>query len=362
MSTWRIINSDVRDGLASLPSGSARCCVTSPPYWGLRDYGVAGQLGLESTPDAYVAAMVDVFREVRRVLADDGTLWLNLGDSYARAGGWSDNHGLDGVARGESGRAVTGKSADGSSQKLAKGCKEKDLVGIPWMVAFALRADGWYLRSDIIWSKPNPMPESVTDRPTKAHEYIFLLTKSAKYFYDATAIMETVAQDKRPQRVRADELFREHGLTDRHLAAIRACGISDTGKALITTNGAGKNDLQVQALATEAQRVLGGYYREFLIPSGRNKRSVWAVATQSYPEAHFATFPEKLIEPCILAGSALGDTVLDPFTGSGTTGAVAVRHQRSFVGTELNPAYVELARKRIGAVAPLLAQEETVAV
>lgn len=309
------------------------------------------------------------------------------------------------------------------------------------MVAFALRADGWYLRSDIVWAKPNPMPESVTDRPTKAHEYIFLLTKSAKYFYDATAIMETVAQDKRPQRVRVDELFREHGLTDQHLAAIRACGISDTGKALITTNGAGKNDLQVQALATEAQLVLGGYYREFLIPSGRNKRSVWTVTTQSYPEAHFATFPEKLIEPCILAGTsehgqcatcgapwerviekgapdlahqqacggdandeydgeatkdyALGgaqdpsatkarilagmrerittgwiptcgcvdagepvpQVVLDPFNGSGTTGAVAVKYGRSYIGIELNPDYVEMARRRIRGASSLFSQE-----
>ena len=306
---WRLLTGDVRDSLRTLPTGTARTCVTSPPYWGLRDYGVEGQLGLEPTPDAYVAAMVEVFREVRRVLADDGTLWLNLGDSYAGGGGFSPN---------------APSNLAGSKQTTQGGAKEggirpqgdikaKDLVGIPWMVAFALRADGWYLRSDIIWSKPNPMPASVTDRPTKAHEYIFLLSKSARYYYDADAIAE-----------------------------------ASTG---VSGGGFSENTARAQ-LNHGAMRLRRPEDTGF-----RNKRSVWNVATQPYPDAHFATFPEALIEPCILAGSAVGDTVLDPFTGSGTTGAVAIRHQRSFVGCELNPAYVELARQRIGKESPLFAME-----
>ena len=295
MNHWRILQGDVRARLAEIETGSVRCCVTSPPYWGLRDYGVEGQLGLESTPEAFVAAMVGVFAEVRRVLADDGTLWLNLGDSYAGSPVGTFNGGGFKDASAKAGTRDLSGIANGSKLDKSKldGIKQKDLVGIPWMVAFALRADGWYLRSDIIWSKPNPMPESVTDRPTKAHEYIFLLSKSRSYYYDAEAI---------------------------------------------------------------AARAEGGAHGS---PFGmtRNKRTVWTVTTKPYADAHFATFPEDLIEPCILAGSAFGDTVLDPFTGSGTTGAVAIRHQRNFVGTELNPAYVELARKRINAVAPMFACE-----
>jgi DNA modification methylase len=403
MSTWRILLGDVRDTLARLPDASVQCCVTSPPYWGLRDYGTAKwdggdpacdhlaplgggtaatglqrdgrseearqrtaesvvgdrrqqyrslcgkcgasrtdkQIGLEPTPKSYEAALVDVFREVRRVMRDDATLWINLGDSF---------HG-------------------------------KNLVGIPWRVAFALQRDGWYLRSDIIWSKPNPMPESVTDRPTKAHEYLFLLTKSARYYYDSNAIREA----------------HQFGDTQR--------GVRRTDSPQAKHGGA--NHMEPHA-------------------DGRNKRSVWHVATQPFSGAHFATFPEALIEPCILAGTsekgqcpacgapwvrvvergfvgqsnpygpsqrvqgnrtalngramarrnatrehkthwqpscacAAGDpipqTVLDPFTGSGTTGAVAIRHQRSFIGCELNADYMALARTRIGGVAPLLATE-----
>ena len=315
MSIWRILCGDVREQLRTLPAGSARTCVTSPPYWGLRDYGVEGQLGLEATPDAYVAALVEVFREVRRVLADDGTMWLNLGDSYAgggTAGSDAAFKGKQGSNRGSVG--MVGKSLD-------HGVKAKDLVGIPWMVAFALRADGWYLRSDIIWSKPNPMPESVTDRPTKAHEYLFLLSNAQKYYYDADAIAE-------------DSIHAGRVIT----IGPKSLSVGQATGANVPAGGNGK---------------LGSV----TVTDTRNKRSVWHVATQPYAEGHFATFPEALVEPCILAGSALGDTVLDPFTGSGTTGAVAIRHQRSFVGCELNPAYVELARQRIGAVAPLLAQE-----
>jgi DNA modification methylase len=321
MSTWRILTGDVRERLADLADGSVRCCVTSPPYWGLRDYGMSGQLGLEKSPDLYTAAMVDLFRDVRRVLADDGTLWLNLGDSYAGGGNYRGIKSLESLApKQRSNRGATGVSQQlGALGKDTGDAKAKDLVGIPWMVAFALRDDGWYLRSDIIWHKPNPMPESVTDRPTKAHEYIFLLTKSARYYYDADAI--------------ADPALNAFG-------AAGYAGYSAMAEAM-GRHASGNEKHGVIAFNKET----------------RNKRSVWTVTTQPYPEAHFATFPEALIEPCILAGSAIGDTVLDPFCGSGTTGVVAIRHQRNFVGIELNPQYVELARTRIGAVAPLLAQE-----
>ncbi len=296
--SYTILQGDVHDQLKNIPDGTVRCCVTSPPYWGLRDYGVEGQLGLEPTPDAYVAAMVDVFREVRRVLADDGTLWLNLGDSYAGSwGNYSGQNRGNGTQREVVNGSLSSPAWDGrekerpaASRKL-DGIKPKDLVGIPWMVAFALRADGWYLRSDIIWSKPNPMPESVTDRPTKAHEYIFLLSKSAKYYYDAKACAEPTVNN------------------------------------------------------------LMSRYHNGDAPTTRNRRSVWHIATHPYKGAHFATFPPALIEPCILAGSAPGDTVLDPFLGSGTTLAVAKQHGRNGIGCELNPEYVALAQQRIDAVA-----------
>jgi len=312
MSTWQILHGDVRDGLRTLPDASVQMCVTSPPYWRLRDYGVAGQLGLEATPDAYVSALVDVFREVRRVLKDDATLWLNLGDSYANDTKWGGSSG------GKHVKALHGATGIGR-QKVATGLKPKDLIGIPWLVAFALRADGWYLRADIIWAKPNPMPESVTDRPTKAHEYLFLLTKSPRYYYDWKAITEPVSGTA-------------HG---------RGSGVNP--KAALNAPGAKQNASFSAATA--------GLVDE------RNKRSVWTVATQPYPEAHFATFPEALIAPCIFAGSRAGDTVLDPFVGSGTTGAVSVRAGRHFVGCELSAEYVALARRRIGDAAPMFAQE-----
>lgn len=296
VSSIDIINGHCLDALKTLPDCSVQCCVTSPPYYGLRDYGVDGQIGLEETPDAYVAKLVAVFAEVRRVLCDDGVLWLNLGDSYAA--GKPKNSCLPGCDLNWN---------TNQSELRAPGLKPKDLIGIPWLVAFALRADGWYLRSDIIWSKPNPMPESVTDRPTKAHEYIFLMSKSARYYYDADAVKEgaetcwTISQKDRKQRV-------------------------------VATGGA----------------ISGGTGDTVSSGTTRNKRSVWEVPTQPYPEAHFATYPEALVQPCILAGSRAGDTVLDPFCGSGTTGAVAHRLGRSFIGIELNPQYIELARKRIG--------------
>jgi DNA modification methylase len=317
----------------------------------LRQYFVRAEIGLEDTPDAYVAQMVAVFREVRRVLRDDGTLWLNLGDSYA--GSWGAR------GRGEGTNAARpdleakhGTDAPGRNGFDAMGIKPKDLIGIPWRVAFALQADGWFLRQDIIWHKPNPMPESVTDRCTKAHEYVFLLSKSARYFYDAEAIKEPASgTDVRPQQRRAKELAQQHGLTEAHVAAIRACGVGDAGKAQVTQDGFGKNDPSVQALADEAKAALGGYTREFLIAETRNRRSVWTVATQPYPGAHFATFPPALIEPCILAGCPRGGTVLDPFGGSGTTAGVAIRNGRNAILCELNPAYAALVDARVRSIA-----------
>lgn len=299
--TWRIDVGDCRELLAGMDEGSVQTCVTSPPYFGLRDYGVEGQLGLEATPDEFVEAMVEVFREVRRVLRDDGTLWLNLGDSYSGGA----NSGTT------NGPPVRIKNLP---IKRGEGIKPKDLIGIPWMVAFALRADGWYLRSDIVWHKPNPMPESVTDRPTKAHEYLFLLSKQARYFYDHEAIRED--DSGRPS---GNGFVREHRLTY----------LDDDGTARGNTD-------------------------QWEPGCGRNKRDVWSVTSQPFSGAHFATFPPKLIEPCILAGAPEGGVVLDPFAGAGTTGLVALRHNRSFVGCELNPEYAELARDRIRDDAPLL--------
>ena len=294
-----ILHGDCRELLPTLPAASVRCCVTSPPYWGLRDYGVDGQIGLEKTPEAYVAEIVAVFREVRRVLADDGTLWLNLGDSYARQGGKTE-----GVPRHWDGRE-SDPGGMHSKRSIASefGAKPKDLVGIPWRVAFALQADGWYLRSDIIWHKPNPMPESVTDRPTKAHEYVFLLSKSASYFFDAKGIREPGTRyEWKSQKFKCGDLTRHHG----------------------STVGAEVGDPD----------------------AGRNARTVWTIPTQPTPDAHFATFPEALAERCILAGTAMGDTVLDPFFGSGTVGRVAERLGRKWVGIELNHGYVGIAEKK----------------
>jgi DNA modification methylase len=350
-----ILQGDCREVLLTLESQSVQCCVTSPPYWGLRDYGTAtweggkvgcdhvqkvqpivdghfgdyvsgettrgsrkyneimfkeicrkcgarridAQLGLEATPEEYIEKMVAVFREVGRVLRDDGTLWVNMGDSYAANRSYQviDNKHID--------------VGNNGSSKVPRGMKPKDLCGIPWRLAFALQADGWYLRSDIIWAKPNPMPESVTDRPTKSHEYIFLLSKQERYFYDTEAIKE-------------------------ERAPVQGSTYSQPDKAArfgITTNGTDATTLRNRD------------------DESRNKRTVWTVATQPYSEAHFATFPEDLIKPCILAGSKPGDTVLDPFAGSGTTGKVAIECGRSAILIELNPAYAEMARDRTNVTA-----------
>ena len=348
---------DCRELLREMLAGSVRCCVTSPPYWGLRDYGTAtweggdeacehnvllwqgpkqtqgaqsghsskanrldrtececgarridSQLGLEKTPEEYVARLVEVFREVRRVLADDGTLWLNLGDSYASGGRGGGMEGEAGAKQRSNFGALLGP------KKAPDGLKPKDLVGIPWRVAFALQADGWYLRSEIIWAKPNPMPESVTDRPTKAHEYLFLLAKSQRYYYDAAAIAEPCSDDMQRRA------------------------------ALGHTRGANG---KVDASRCDSDTLRGEHAKAIDVSNGRNRRTVWTVPTQPFSGAHFAVMPEALVEPCILAGSAPGDTVLDPFAGSGTVGVVALRHGRRFIGCELNAEYARMAQRRI---------------
>ena len=308
----KILVGDVRSRLKELEENSVQTVITSPPYWGLRDYGNDGQLGLESTPQEFVKNLCQVFDEVWRVMKDDGTLWLNLGDSYAGSGkGPAGNLGAK-----HNERHLEHKH----SAIVPDGLKPKDLVGIPWRVAFALQERGWYLRQDIIWAKPNVMPESVRDRCTKSHEYLFLLTKQPRYYYDHIAIKEPVAAVSL-QRAKSG------WKTDRPSAKL------------------GKEGIDVEEMGIR-----------FVNPEGRNKRDVWFIPTGSFKGAHFAVMPEKLVEPCILAGSKEGDTVLDPFTGSGTVAVVALRHQRNFVGIELSPEYAQIAEKRITDSSPLFNQ------
>lgn len=327
---FKIAIGDCLSLLSLMPDQSVHCCVTSPPYFGLRDYGVDGQIGLEETPEAYVARLVDVFREVRRVLRDDGTLWLNIGDSYA-----SSSTGSLGSKITLGGGQANQASALSRPNKTGFGLAQKQLIGIPWRVAFALQADGWYLRQDIIWHKPNPMPESVKDRCTKAHEYVFLLSKSQRYFFDHEAIKEPLAETS------ISRAGRKQRLMDK-------TGVGTLGKQII--NG-------VDATHAYAGLALGrngktGYDLENGL---RNRRSVWTVATRPFKGAHFAVFPHALVEPCVLAGCPAGGTVLDPFTGSGTTGMVALQNGRRFIGCELNKEYAQIAHERIaGCVGPLL--------
>ena len=297
---------DCLQSLRSMPDQSVHCCVTSPPYFGLRDYGVDGQIGLEQTPEEYIAKMVEVFREVRRVLRDDGTLWLNIGDSYA-----NDTIGQGGKSAKQSSNRGTGHSMTEAERYrgIPEGLKRKDLIGIPWMLAFALRADGWFLRQDIIWHKPNTMPESVRDRCTKAHEYVFLLSKSERYFFDSEAMREE-AVGKNHHDLTGGR-YKPPGQTD-HSGSRENKNRDADGK--------------------------------------RNRRSVWTVATRPYKGAHFATFPPALIEPCILAGCPAGGVVLDPFGGSGTTAGVALAHGRSAVLCELNEEYAALVPDRVDSI------------
>lgn len=300
----RIICGDALEVLRTMPDQLVQCCMTSPPYWRLRDYGVDGQIGLESTPAEYIEKMVAVFREVRRVLRDDGLLWLNIGDSY---NGSKQSCGTNSIS------GIGGCQPHGGILKDAPGLKPKDLVGIPWMLAFALQADGWWLRQDIIWHKPNPMPESIRDRCTKAHEYVFLLSKSERYFFDSEAMQEPAAVEPSRAPRRGNSFAR------------KAAGGRPPG----------------QPHQHREDRA------DIAYEGKRNKRSVWTIASEPYPEAHFATFPTELPRICILAGTRPGDTVLDPFSGSGTTGQVAVELGRHYLGVELNPEYVAMSERRL---------------
>lgn len=300
----KIICADALVGLSQIESTSIDTCVTSPPYYALRDYGVVGQIGIEPSPQEYIDRLVAVFREVKRVLKPDGTLWVNIGDSYA------------GSRKGGGDPTIGKRNLGGNKYPQARhvvGCKPKDLIGVPWLLAFALRADGWYLRQEIIWAKPNPMPESVKDRCTSSHEKIFLLSKSSRYFYDNEAIKEPAVSTS-IKHFTDNGKDKQRGHSRRH---------------------AGFNGRYAERLAADG------------VPETRNRRDVWNVATRPFKDAHFAVFPPELIRPCILAGSRCGGIVLDPFFGAGTTGLVAMQEQRGFIGIELNPGYVALARRRL---------------
>jgi DNA modification methylase len=305
MVKYQILQGDVRAVLQTLPEKSVQCVVTSPPYWRQRDYAMSEQIGLESSPDAYIASMVDVFRDIRHILRDDGVVWLNLGDSYAAGG--NGGHARSATFHGHAARNT---DRAGQANRAPKGWKSKDLLGIPWRTAFALQSDGWFLRSEIVWAKAHEfchgavgsvMPDGAKDRPTKAHETMFLLTKQAKYFYDAASVQQK-------------------GVYPKGTRAAKGSGNREGNRRRNT----------------------------YAIYSGkRNLRDVWFISPKPYRGAHFAVFPEKLVEPCVLAGSKPSDVILDPFCGSGTTGVVALRHKRYFIGIELNPEYVEMARTRI---------------
>lgn len=328
----QIICGDSREVLKTLATESVDCVITSPPYFGLRDYGMEDQIGLEESPEKYTAELVALFREVRRVLKRTGTLWLNLGDSY--------NSNKVGNTEERLNKRVS-ESFKNFKKKFDHTLKQKDLVGIPWRVAFALQADGWYLRQDIIWSKPNPMPESVTDRCTKSHEYIFLLTKSPQYHFDCDAIKErAVMSDPRMVDGFGHKSVNGKHKEDKQNAAHR--------KQYKPTEAAGGTSFINH----------DGYFKANGDPIGtpgyRNKRSVWSITTSPYADAHFATFPEKLVEPMILAGCPKGGVVLDPFNGAATTGVVSKKFGRSYIGIELNPAYIEISKKRLNRVTPPL--------
>jgi DNA modification methylase len=314
-----LIRGDAR--FLPLQDACVDCCITSPPYWGLRDYGHGDQIGMERAPEAYINALVAVFRDVRRALKDGGTCWVNLGDSYVGSG-------------------MTGGTASKEGSAKRAGFKQKDLTGIPWMFAFAARADGWYLRSDIIWAKPNPMPESVQDRPTKSHEYLFLMTKSERYWYDAAAIAEPVSA---AMLMEMEQGYNGLGLKDYDAAgvqnpsSVKARIIANANRKISRGEGYGAAKGGFNGRTPDRD---GGFGSG---PS-RNRRTVWTVPTQPYTGSHFATMPEALVEPCILAGCPLGGLVLDPFVGSGTVVAVAERLGRRGVGVDLS--YQDLARER----------------
>ncbi len=354
-----IHNGDSLELLRQMPDQYVHCIVTSPPYYALRDYNCDGQIGLEKTPYEFIVKLVDVFRECKRVLRDDGTLWVNIGDSYGSSGGdifTGFNERYDGTGIGGMKQAEIGKSAIAAGEvKKKTGLPPKNLLGIPWRLAFALQADGWILRQDIIWSKPNPMPESVTDRCTKSHEYIFLLSKSQRYFYDAEAIKQPI-QDASVQRLMQDIENQEGsdrvpGKTNGKMKAVLHKNMQRTDK--LHSFHASRKGFGTDNTAAINGSGVKGHSGNFnadgqLIGNGMaNKRSVWTVTTMPYAEAHFATFPEKLILDCIKAGCPEDGTVLDPFMGAGTTALVARKLHRNYIGCELNPTYIKIAEKRL---------------
>lgn len=349
--------------IPSIPDGSVNCCVTSPPYWGLRDYGHADQIGMEKTPEEYVAKMVDVFREVRRVLRDDGTLWLNLGDSYATGGG--------AVGRcpggGDQGERFLRAGMVGTQPNRMKlqGLKSKDLIGIPWRVAFALQTDGWYLRQDIIWAKPNPMPESVRDRCTKSHEYVFLMSKSERYYYNQDAIKEDAVcgangsefhTGKTGEHQQGRSSKKPRGPGNKTHKGETAYDQGDerhrTKKGLVAYANRVRESLARGSFSGKTEAMAGTGQNAFrAVVDKRNKRSVWTIGVRPYAGAHFATMPPELAEPCVLAGCPEGGIVLDPFGGSGTTAGVSKKHWRKSIVCELNEDYAALMRDRIKSIA-----------
>lgn len=371
----KIIQGDVREKLKLLPDNSVRCIVTSPPYFGLRDYGAIGQIGLEETPEKYVSEIVSICDEAKRVLSEDGTLWLNIGDSYCASKTGSDNQQSSTLQGGKKNQTEAGKRP---SKINFPGIKPKDLIGIPWMVAFALRAAGWYLRCDIIWNKRNCMPESVTDRPTKNHEYLFLLSKSPKYYYNHDAIKTRLAdstlsdsrmykedyENKRPDRDFVGNSSQGSGLIKRKADKQRGHGRRHAGfnerwdnmtKQAQQADGANKRsvwtvednyDIWEWLFNNAPSDVVAPLWEKYLSDEA-NKQSVWTLATRPFADAHFATFPPDLIIDCIKAGSEEGDIVLDFFFGAGTTGLVAQKLQRNFIGIELNPKYIAIAENRL---------------
>ncbi|AYF87436.1 site-specific DNA-methyltransferase [Pseudomonas sp. DY-1] len=335
----QILVGDCLELLRQMPDQSVHCCVTSPPYFGLRDYGVDGQIGLEETPAEFITRLVEVFREVRRVLRDDGTCWVNMGDSYATGGRGGGGSYM--AERGDG--AWKGRSKASGWRSAPAGLKHKDLMGMPWRLAFALQDDGWYLRQDIIWHKPNPMPESIRDRCTKAHEYLFLLSKSRRYYFDQAAISEPLA----PASV---ERLAQEGWDDQE-GRDRVPGKTNGAMKAVGGKRSKRYSFARETKATAGEHGQKGQHRpdrpDIDYSDKRNKRSVWSVATVGFKGAHFATFPPDLIRPCILAGAPRGGLVLDPFGGAGTTGLVAMQEGRLSVLCELNPGYAEIARARL---------------
>ncbi|MCY1480423.1 DNA methylase [compost metagenome] len=335
----QILVGDCLELLRQMPDQSVHCCVTSPPYFGLRDYGVDGQIGLEETPAEFIGRLVEVFREVRRVLRDDGTCWVNMGDSYATGGRGGGGSYM--AERGDG--AWKGRGEATGWRSAPAGLKHKDLMGMPWRLAFALQDDGWYLRQDIIWHKPNPMPESIRDRCTKAHEYLFLLSKSRRYYFDQAAISEPLA----PSSV---ERLAQQGW-DEQEGSDRVPGKTNGAMEAVGGKRSKRYSFARETKATAGEHGQKGQHRpdrpDIDYSDKRKKRSVWSVATVGFKGAHFATFPPDLIRPCILAGAPREGLVLDPFGGAGTTGLVAMQEGRRSILCELNPGYADIAQARL---------------